>query len=227
MTEKPSMTFEILERTIREWQRKTFPKATPASIATHLLSEAVELARSLGVDVDTIRSEVERSISKPVRDKPEKECGDVVTLAIGVAGELGSDVVRVTLPVLTANLGRTWGDVNPTTGIVEHVEDQPSRRRTSIDVALVGMTPKGYAIAGLIAGSIIGARSVTVDPMEMGAKKAVAYAHAHARAICVIGKKETASGFADVTLTDSGEIQQVPLTAAGIVSALPWLKVSA
>lgn len=224
------MTFEILERTIRSWQRKTFPKATAATIATHLVSEAVELARSLGVDADTLRSEVERAIAKPVRDKPEKECGDVFTLAIGVAGELGSDAVGVTLPVLKSNLGRTWGDVDPTTGIVEHVEDEEDptlKERPRISVALIGLTALGRDFADSIA-SLLGCNAISVEPLAGSSlKDSLLWAQDNARAMCVISDEEIARGLVDVKLTDSGVTERVPLTAAGIKSAIPWLKVSA
>lgn len=240
MTEKPTMTYEVLERSVRSWQRKTFPKATAATIATHLVSEAIELARSLGVDGDTLRSEVERAIAKPVRDKPEKECGDVFTLAIGVAGELGADTVAVTLPVFKTNLGRTWGNEDPTTGIVEHVEDdedptlkeRPNKRERFIDfpahgIAVIGATHSGMTIAESIIG-LLERTDVAVEPLEgASVKDSLRWAHGNARAVCIIGDEEVASGFVDVKLTDTGETQRVPLTAAGIKSALPWCKVSA
>lgn len=148
MTEKPSMTFEILERSITGWQAKTFPDAHPRSIAAHLLSECVELARSVGMSEDAIASEVGRSLTKPIKDKPEKELGDVVHLVIGMAKALGSDVVGVTLPVYQSNRGRAWGAADPVTGVVEHVEDdEETTPLRCIDGGGTGVTGQGVMLA--------------------------------------------------------------------------------
>lgn len=90
----------IVEET-QDWQRATFPHATPLSVATHLLREAHEL-----------------------RDHPTdaEEIADVVILAIAAAGANGINLAGAVRAKLEKNKARTWG-VPDADGVVEHVKE--------------------------------------------------------------------------------------------------------
>lgn len=119
------MSFDDLEKRIREWQAKTFPRSTLRSVATHLLSETVEFADACGLSVADIVGEVNRTLNKISSRAPgvqRKELGDIFHLAIAGAEKMGATAFEVTDPVFVENLSRKWGTLQPS-GIVEHVED--------------------------------------------------------------------------------------------------------
>lgn len=90
-----------LAQEVRAWQRVTFPRATPHSVATHLLKEARELHREPG---------------------DAEEIADLFMLVVGAAGASGVDLAAAVRRKLEENKGRTWGEPDAD-GVVEHVRD--------------------------------------------------------------------------------------------------------
>jgi hypothetical protein len=92
-------SLDQLEREIREWGAKTFPKATGHSRATHLLKEAGEL--------------------KKEPDDP-KEQADIFHLLVQMPSEPGQLAKNVRAK-FEENKTRTWGEPDKD-GVVQHTE---------------------------------------------------------------------------------------------------------
>lgn len=101
-----NQTLDSLAAEIREWQDATFPTATAASAAKHLLSEAHEL------------------VAQPT--DPE-EMADIFLLVIAVANKAGVNLAEAAAAKLAKNKARKWGKPNAD-GYVEHVKDDDAAR---------------------------------------------------------------------------------------------------
>ncbi len=89
---------DLLEE-VRAWQRETFPHATPASVAKHLLKEAKELEK---------------------RPDDDHEVADIQMLIAGARP--AAVLVAAVRNKLEVCKNRTWGTPD-TDGVVEHVRD--------------------------------------------------------------------------------------------------------
>lgn len=98
-------TLDSVIREVNEWQTRTFPRATPASVVEHL------------------RREVQELVADPT---DLSELADVVFLAVGLAYELGVDLKTVVAEKLAVNLARQWGEPDEH-GVVEHVRQEAAR----------------------------------------------------------------------------------------------------
>lgn len=98
-------SLDVLARQIRAWQAETFPRATPASVAAHLVREAAELA------ADPSSSE---------------EIADVFHLLVAAASANGYDLASITSWKLAVNRRRTW-QAPDAHGVVEHARDEVAR----------------------------------------------------------------------------------------------------
>ena len=105
-TDAEHPTLDSLAAEIREWQDATFPTATAASAAKHLLSEAHEL------------------VAQPT--DPE-EMADIFLLVIAVANKAGVNLAEAAAAKLAKNKARKWGKPNAD-GYVEHVKDDDAAR---------------------------------------------------------------------------------------------------
>lgn len=94
-------SLDVLAEEVRRWQHATFPRATPASAARHLLKEAREL--------DAAPTDAE-------------EIADVLLLIIGVADAAGVDLAAAARAKLEINKTRSWG-VPDADGVVEHIDE--------------------------------------------------------------------------------------------------------
>ncbi len=92
-------SLDALACQVQLWQANTFPKATPHSVATHLLEEAHEL-HDYPTDVE--------------------EIADVFMLCIGAARVNRVSLVDVVSAKLEKNKARTWGEPDAD-GVVKHV----------------------------------------------------------------------------------------------------------
>lgn len=97
----PELLDDVLEE-VRAWQRETFPHATRASVAAHLLEEAIELAQAPDDD---------------------EEVADVASLLAGMMG--GPQLVAAVRAKLAINRARTWGTPDAQ-GVVRHVAEVAS-----------------------------------------------------------------------------------------------------
>jgi len=93
-----SITLDRLAEQIRQWQRATFPKATPSSVASHLLREAGELRMHPG---------------------DPSEIADLFHLVVGAAQASGHDLAVIVTDKFRENQAREWGDPDDE-GVVEH-----------------------------------------------------------------------------------------------------------
>lgn len=100
-TLKHREAFTSLMQDIHAWSMETFPEATPAAKAAHLLKEAKELH------------------ADPFDDA---ELADVFILALGIAALRGVDPIAITRAKLEVNKRRTWGPPGPD-GVIEHVRE--------------------------------------------------------------------------------------------------------
>lgn len=94
-------TLDMLAYEIRAWQRDTFPRATPASVAEHLRREAEELC-------------------KDPTDLEER--ADVFMLVVGDPAATPRDLVSAVRAKLEKNRARVWGKPDAH-GVVEHVRE--------------------------------------------------------------------------------------------------------
>jgi hypothetical protein len=102
--ERPPGVVESLDALvpeIRAFQTKTFPLATPSSIAEHLRREAIELA---------------------AHPTDGEEMADIFTLLIGSAAEAGVDLAAAVRRKLEKNKRRSWGAPDEH-GVVQHVAE--------------------------------------------------------------------------------------------------------
>lgn len=97
-----SLTLDGMQDEVNEWQRKTFPEATPKTIAAHLLREAKELYA-----------------------QPEdwEEVADIQILLFGMADSLGIDLYRIVKAKLEINKLRQWGQPDEQ-GVIEHIREK-------------------------------------------------------------------------------------------------------
>ncbi len=95
---------EVLDE-IFEWQKETFPHATPQSCYNHLKKEIAELGENLN---------------------DPSEIADCIMLLSNMAKLQGIDVKQVIKEKFAINKTRTWGKVN-SEGFVEHVKDKAFR----------------------------------------------------------------------------------------------------
>lgn len=94
-------TLDTLARDIRAWQARTFPHATPESVAEHLRREAEEL------------------VYEP--SNPE-EIADIFHLLVAAAEANGYDLVDVISTKFAVNTVRRW-QAPDSAGVVEHVRE--------------------------------------------------------------------------------------------------------
>lgn len=95
-------SLDTLARDIAAWQARTFPKATPSSVAEHLRREAVELAE---------------------QPTSAAEIADVFHLLVAAATVNGYDLIDVVATKLAVNQARRWGKPDAA-GVVEHVREE-------------------------------------------------------------------------------------------------------
>ena len=96
-------SLDTLARDIAAWQARTFPQATPSSVAEHLRREAVDLAE---------------------QPTSAAEIADVFHLLVAAAEANGHDLVDLVARKFAVNQTRTWGQPEPDTGVVEHVREE-------------------------------------------------------------------------------------------------------
>ena len=93
-------TLDALSETICRWGERTFPKASPASLAAHLHDEAGELLDS---------------------HLPE-EAADVFILLVQYADVWGFNLAEAVQQKHEKNLRRTWGEPDAR-GVVRHIKE--------------------------------------------------------------------------------------------------------
>lgn len=96
---------------ISQWQRVTFPNATPISASLHLCEEANELNEIL--------------VEDGTMDQVALEIADCFLLLIGVcqtAGMSYEDIIQAIDSKMEINKTRKWGKQNEL-GYVKHIED--------------------------------------------------------------------------------------------------------
>ena len=108
------MTQELFNR-VTEWQRKTFPKATPLSKLFHLEEELEELKQELNIQY------TDSFVEQRLRD----EYADCFLLLYGSAAANGyslEDINKIISSKMDKNEKRTWGTPDEK-GVVRHVKE--------------------------------------------------------------------------------------------------------
>jgi NTP pyrophosphatase (non-canonical NTP hydrolase) len=119
-----NISMDRLQTYIGTWAEETFPDHTPATIALHLLREAVELAIACGVSNRDIRETVEHQQDKSAYKPPKhlsEETADVTILALTMAHETEFSLEMAVVAKHTVNRVRKWGAPD-FQGIREHEE---------------------------------------------------------------------------------------------------------
>lgn len=110
---------------IGTWATATF-KHNEYGIVKHLIREAVELARSIGLSDADIQASVRTALEKPAKaTAPSVETADVTILALALAYHLDYDLEDAVCTKHLINKGRTWGTPDHE-GVTEHVEEVPA-----------------------------------------------------------------------------------------------------
>jgi ParB-like chromosome segregation protein Spo0J len=89
---------------VEQWGQKTFPDATPDSVASHLMEEARELDAHPGA---------------------MDEAADCLLLLIQLADRQGESLLEAARRKMQVNLERTWGEPEEN-GVVHHVDESPN-----------------------------------------------------------------------------------------------------
>ena len=92
-------SFDDLSKRVQEWQRETFPDATPHSVAAHLRKEAKELSEN---------------------PSDYYEAADCALLLIGHAQAAGYDLFNAIREKFAIVQQRQWGEPDAD-GVVEHI----------------------------------------------------------------------------------------------------------
>ncbi len=92
-------TYDTLIADMRKWQKETFPHATPASVAAHLVREAYELS---------------------AHPNDPHEIADIFHLVVSAAHVNGLDLYKIVLDKYAMNRARKWGPPDAD-GVSEHV----------------------------------------------------------------------------------------------------------
>lgn len=116
-------TLDSLAARIREWQERTFPTATPASAAAHLLSEAKELAAN---------------------PASAEEIADCFHLVVACANLSCVDLPLAVSRKFAVNQAREWGEPNAA-GFQEHIG--AANRDAKLDESFADFRDKARALA--------------------------------------------------------------------------------
>jgi NTP pyrophosphatase (non-canonical NTP hydrolase) len=110
---KPDFTTRV-----GQWAERTFPQATPVSIARHLQEEAAELLTACEQHAEDLANGCDALASGSL-DRIREEAADVQLLLTHLPYRLGFDLQAAAEEKFAVNQGRTWEPVEG--GYSKHV----------------------------------------------------------------------------------------------------------
>lgn len=109
------------QREVGEWGEATFPQSTPASIAAHLLDEAVEAQEAVARAVWRESDALPDLMRERHRAEVAEEAADVYLLLLHLAHRYGFDLETEARNKMAINRMRTW-TTDSGRGYVKHDE---------------------------------------------------------------------------------------------------------
>lgn len=132
-----SFTMGELQDDIGDWASQTFEQTTQ-TIASHLLSEAVELCKASGISDSDMLDIVKYTINGEYNHSVAGETADVAMLALVMADYRDFDLEAEVRAKLAINKQRKWSHKPNSYGFTEHVKEKEEKKdvgQSGTDVA--------------------------------------------------------------------------------------------